>query len=209
MSRLGASRKHGLRLSLLFVLVAALALGIVWVAAGRSATELTDRVLTIAVALPPVETRTFDGEGFRAAGLSLTFGGPDNQRSDVKLCTDVPKRIVLASGGRRFVLGPRTNPIDASGRPDLDFVPDRGDTLSLTATRSLVGWPTPFEVDFMTSPPSWKRYVYYRLIWRKSSGAELRMSWRYEQDYFRGRGWTTPVMMWNFHTGLLGVDIRP
>ncbi len=33
------------------------------------------------------------------------------------------------------------------------------------------------------------------------------MRWRYEQHYYAASGWTKPEMRWNFHTGLLRVDI--
>ena len=139
----------------------------------------------------------------------MTFGSTNNLRSDLTLCSDSSNRVVLSSGGRSFVLGPRTNPIDPSGRPEIDLVPDAGDEASFTGDRSLVGWPTPFEFNFMIRSPWWKRYVYYRLIWSKRSGAKLEMRWRYEQDFYIAGAWTEPLMMWNGQTGLLRVTIHP
>lgn len=191
-------------------LIAAITIVLLWPAAGRSLTEFADPIFATEIPVPPVGSKlAYDGEGFRISGLSLTFGSTGNQRYDVDLHTSAANRIVLTSGGHSFVLGPRTNPIDRSGRPDLDFSPEQGDVVSLTSTRSLVGWPTPFEINFMSSTPTWKRYVYYRLVWKKRTGAQLEMRWRYEQGCFNRTGWTRPAMMWNFHTGLLSADIHP
>jgi hypothetical protein len=195
-------------LSLLLVLVALVGLAIVWLSAGRLLTTLADRVATVSTPTAPVTRLAYDGGGFRAGDLSLTFGALDNQRSDVTLQSNTSGMVVLTSGGRSFVLGPRSSPLGASGRPDFDFVPEHGDEVSLTATRSLLGWPTPFEYTIMIHTPSWKRYVYYRLVWKKRSGAVLTMFWRYEQDYFSDRGWIQPTMIWDFHTGLLRTDIH-
>jgi hypothetical protein len=197
-----------MRLILLSILIASIVAGIVWLSAGRWTTAIADGIFTIPIRTPPVNKLAFHGEGFRIGDLSLTFGALDNQRSDVQLCTNTANRIVLKSGGRSFVLGPRTNPADTSGRPDLDWIPEPGDEVSLTAARSLIGWPTPFEINWMTRTPSWKRYVTYRLTWKKRSGAELTMRWRYEQDYYRGSGWTRPMMMWNWYTGLQRTEIQ-
>lgn len=107
----------------------------------------------------------------------MTFGSTDNLRFDLSLHSDSSNRVVLSSGGRSFLLGPRTNPIDPSGRPEIDLVPEAGDEVSFTGDRSLVGWPTPFEINLMTRSPWWKRYVYYRLVWSKGSRAKLEMLW--------------------------------
>jgi hypothetical protein len=56
--------------------------------------------------------------------------------------------------------------------------------------------------------------MYYQLVWKKSSGAELDMLWRYEQ-YFYGRqlvpgtGWGSGFTVREGSTGLVRVDIRP
>jgi hypothetical protein len=197
-----------MRFSLL-LLITAVAVGIIWLCAGRYLTLLIDQIVTVRIASVPVNSLEYDGGGFRAGELSMTFGSLDNQRFDLTLHSDASNRVVLTSGGRSFILGPRTNPVDPSGRPEIYFIPEPGDELSFTTTRSILSWPTPFEFNIMMRSPWWKRYVYYRLVWKKRSGAELAMLWRYEQDYYAGSGWTTPAMMWNFQTGLRQVDIHP
>ena len=119
-------------------------------------------------------------------------------------------RVILSQGRESFTLGLRTNPVDPSGRPEVDFVADPGDELSFNSWQSALGWPTPFEIRNVGGrAPWWKRYVYYRFVWKKRSGSKLEMLWRYEQQYYSASGWSKPAMMWNSQTGLLSVDIRP
>jgi hypothetical protein len=196
-----------MRRSLLIALIAILAFGIIWLQPGRGLPTFADKILAVNVPTPPVNKLAYDGD-FRVGDLSLTSGTLNNNPFPLNLCTSASRMVVLKSGGRSFILGPRTNPIDPHGRPDIDFIPERGDQVTLSASRSILGWPTPFEFNLMAPSPLWKRYVYYRLVWKKRSGAELKMFWRYEQDYYRGRGWTQPMMMWDSHTGLVRVDIN-
>ena len=191
-------------------LIVALFLAIVWLRAGRQITLLLDHVATVGVRSLPVSPLRYDGGGFRIGGLSLTFGATNNLRFPLALASDTSSRVILSAGGRSFTLGPRTNPVDTSGRVDIDFIPDPSDNLSLTVGRSPLSWPTPFEYHFMGGPsPWWKRYVYYRLAWKKPSGAKLEMRWRYEQQFYSAKSWSAPLMMWNGQTGLLSVDIHP
>lgn len=202
-----------MRFNLLVGLFAGVALGVIWLITGRHLTMFLDRFLAVSVASVEVHRLQYDGGGLRIGEfpttLSMTFGAIDNQTFDVTLCSDTSNMVVLRSRGRDFTLGPRTNPPDPSGKPDIYFIPERDDALRFTVTRSTLSWPTPFEFSILARTPWWKRYVYYQLIWKKRSGTQLVMLWRYEQDYFAGRGWTEPAMLWNFQTGLLRVDIRP
>ena len=97
-----------------------LALAIAWLLAGRQLALLLDRFLTLRVASFPVTSLRYDGGGFVINNLSMTFGSTDNLRFDLSLHSDSSNRVVLSSGGRSFVPGPRTNPIDPSGRPEID-----------------------------------------------------------------------------------------
>jgi hypothetical protein len=201
-----------MRFNLLVGLMAAVAVGVVWLRAGRQLTIFVDRFIGVTVASVDVRHLQYDGGGLRIGefptALSMTFGTINNQVFDLTICSDTSHIVILKSHGRDFTFGPRTNPADRSGNPNIYFIPEPGDALTFTVTRSVLGWPTPFEFSFLTRTPWWKRYVYYRLIWKKPSGAQLTMLWRYEQDYFARSGWTEPAMMWNFETGLLEADIR-
>src|SRR5208282_3075137 len=67
---------------------------------------------------------------------------------------------------------------------------------------------TPFEMNFMTGKsPSWRRNLYYRLVWKKASGAKLVMVWRFEQGFYPDDGWTSGTMSREGSTGLLQVDV--
>ncbi len=182
----------------------------IWLAAGRQVTLLLDRLVTVGRTSMPVQPIEYDGGGLRIAGVDMEFGGLNNLRGDIDVVTDPSNRAVLKWGRDGFVLGPRTNPVDGSGRPEILFVPDAGDQIRFIRSRSLLSWPTPFDINWLGgSSPQWKRYVYYQLEWRKASGAKLEMAWRYQQDYYSRKGWTEALMRWNSQTGLLGVRISP
>lgn len=114
--------------------------------------------------------------------------------------------LILRAGGNAFPLGPRIGPPDKSGRPDIAFAPEPGDQVSFTVARSLLSWPTPLDINFMTGQsPQWRRNLYFRLAWRKPSGAALSMGWRYEQWFYVADGWSRYMT----HEGATGlVDLR-
>src|SRR5205823_14758117 len=59
------------------------------------------------------------------------------------------------------------------------------------------------DLNFMTGhSPSWKRHLYYQLLWKKTSGAKLEMLWRYEQYFYPGNGWASGFMTHEGSTGL-------
>jgi len=181
----------------------------VWWSMGRSFAVRADRLLPARTKLLPVSPLEYDGGGFRIGGLSMTFGLTNNERADLRLTTDSSNRVILSVGPDAFVVGPRTNPVDPRGRPEITFVPESGDEIVFTTRQGLLAWRAPIQINiFGGSSPRWKRYVYYRLMWKRRCGEVLEMSWRYEQDYYPGRGWTAPLMMWNSYTGLLQVSIR-
>ena len=192
------------------IVIAVVLLLVVWLWAGRGVTELADRILpggAVPLATSPIR---YDGGGLRFGELSLTFGGLDNLRGSVNVASLTPGRVNLSDGPVTFQLGKRTNAVDTRGGVDIEFVADEGDEVSLTSRTSVLSWPTPFEFKILGgASPWWKRYVYYQLLWKKPSGATLRMVWRYEQQYFTEGGWKGPFMLWMSHTGFLSVEIFP
>jgi hypothetical protein len=87
-----------------------------------------------------------------------------------------------------------------------DVLAQRGphDEVTYTAERSLLSWPTPLAMNFMTGwSSSWRRHIYYRLVWKQHSGATLEMVWRYEQWYYRRQGWSSGTMTNGASTGLI------
>jgi hypothetical protein len=151
----------------------------------------------------------YDGGGFVIDGKSMTFGLTNNLRGDVELTFDSSNRVVLSASHNNVILGPLTSTVDPSGRPDFTFRAEPGDEVSFAVSESLLSWRIPFKFNvFGGASPRWGRYVYYRLIWKKPSGAGLEIFWRYQREFYPGRGWTEPLMMWNSQTGLLSVDIQ-
>src|SRR4029077_7350088 len=113
-------------------------------------------------------------------------------------------QLALANGGKVFAFGPAR-----SEAGNLAVVPSTGDDASVKIRRSILSWPTPFEVNFMRGhSPSWKRHLYYRVLWKKSSGATLEMLWRYEQYFYSGNGWASGFMTRQGSTGLIRVEIK-
>jgi len=115
----------------------------------------------------------------------------------------------LASGGKVFAFG-RLGSAAESASDHLATTTPAGDDASLVTRRSIVSWPTPFDLNFMTGQsPSWKRHIYYQLRWKKSSGATLEMLWRYEQYFYPRNGWGSGFMTREGSTGLIRLDIPP
>jgi hypothetical protein len=192
------------------VLVTLTVLMVVWIAAGRQITIFLDRVIHLPGVSLPVTPLRYDGGGLVIGEIPAVFAGLDNQRVDLSLTTDPSKGVILSTRQESFTMGPRANLIDPSGRPDINFTAEPGDELSFTTRRSLLVWKARYEFQiFGGRAPRWKRYVYYRFLWKKRSGASLEMLWRYEQQYVPGRGWSAPAMMWNSQTGLVWMKIHP
>jgi len=184
------------------IAIVLLVLGIAWLLAGLQLTLLLDRCFTIRTVHLPASRAEYDGGGLRIGDLMMTFAGTNNLQSGIRVTADSAKRAVLVVSDTVFPLGPFTG--------TLYLTPEPGDVVSFTVSQSLLSWPTWFEFKILGGrSPWWKRYAYYRLAWTKPSGAKLEMVWRYEQQYYSGRGWTKPEMMWNSQTGLLSVNIQP
>ena len=114
-------------------------------------------------------------------------------------------QLGLADRGKVFAFGPARSEAE-----NLVTAPPAGDDAFIEIRRSTLSWPTPFEVNFMTGhSPSWKRHLYYRLLWKKPSGAKLEMLWRYEQYFYPVDGWASGFMTYKGSTGLIQLDIQP
>lgn len=189
--------------------ILAACLALVWLLTARPLSLWVDRFARVREVTLPTGPLQYDGGGFRIGELQMTIAGMDNQRYDLQLSTDSSNRLAMTAHGKSFVFGPRLSPPDPAGRPEIDFAPDPDDQLSFTFERSWMSWPTPFEFNLAGGrSPSWRRHLYYRFASKKRSGATLEMLWRYEQQYYRGLGWTSPAMNYNFSTGLLKVEVH-
>lgn len=149
----------------------------------------------------------YNGSG---TGGTLHFNNLElslNDRTDPapSIGTTKNDQLALASSGKVFVFGPVR-----SESENLATAPPAGDNAVIEIRRTILCWPTPFEVNFVTgNSPSWKRHLYYRLLWKKPSGAKLQMLWRYEQYFYPGNGWASGFMTHQGSTGLIQLDIKP
>ena len=203
-------RKHPVRkiLITLGILVAfVVAILATWIFGGRQISLFLDRFGTIETASNRVNSLVYEGNGtggiLRVNDLELSLN--DRNGPAPSIGTTKNDQLALANAGKVFPFGPAR-----SGAENLAVVPSAGEDAFIEIRRSILSWPTPFEINFMTGhSPSWKRHLYYRLLWKKPSGAKLEMLWRYEQYFYPGNGWASGFMTHEGSTGLIQLDISP
>jgi hypothetical protein len=183
-----------IRVTLLVAVIAGVA-GILYVWAGHRLTLLFDRLW-----LRTVESR-------RLSSISVSDGllnirGRPLETGAGFLPAMADDRLAIIWRDRKFVLGPA----HAGRRAEFDVTPEDGDEATFEVAHSVLSWPTPFEFNFMTGvSPSWKRYRYYRLSWKKHNGETLRATWRYEQWHYSSSGWSDDMVNPDF-TGLISLE---
>jgi hypothetical protein len=198
-------RKILITLAILIVFV--IATLATWIFQGRQISMFLDRFGTVEMTSARVNAIAYTGRGtggtLRVNDLNLSL----NDRNDPapSIGTTKNDQLALANGGKVFTFGP--------ARPEEEnfaTVPPAGDDASIQVRRTILSWPTPFEINVMGGPsPSWKRHIYYRLVWKKTSGEKLEMLWRYEQYFYPDNGWASGFMTYKGFTGLIEVDISP
>jgi hypothetical protein len=189
---------------LVATLVSLLAFGIL---AGRSFSLFLDRITTARVRSQSIDQVTYNGDergGIMGIGGSpFSTAGRDLKPFPLTLQENPQHQFVISLRGKSFLLGPVS-----SNELKVQIAHQAGDKVSFNIRRSLLSWPTPFDVNFMTGhSPSWKRNLYYVLDWRKASGQRLQMVWFYEQYFYPGDGWTSGFMTREGATGLIRVKI--
>jgi hypothetical protein len=177
-----------------------------WIFYGRQISLLLDRFGTIEMASARINSIAYQGNG--TGGIlhvnDFELGLNDRNVPAPSIGTTKNDQLALADRGKVFAFGPVRTEAE-----NLATVPPAADDASTEIRRSILNWPTPFEVNFMTGKsPSWKRHIYYEIRWKKSSGANLEMLWRYEQFFYPGKGWTSGSMTREGSTGLIRVDIK-
>ena len=177
-----------------------------WIFYGHQISLFLDRFGTIEMTSARINSIAYQGNGtggiFHVNDLELSLN--DRNGPAPSIGTTKNDQLALADRGKVFAFGPVRTEAE-----NLATVPPAGDDASIEIRRSILNWPTPFEVNFMTGhSPSWKRHLYYRVRWKKSSGANLEMLWRYEQFFYPGNGWTSGFMTREGSTGLIRVDIK-
>jgi hypothetical protein len=177
-----------------------------WIFGGRQLSLFIDRCKTIETASARINSITYEGSGtggiLHVNDLALSLN--DKNGPTPNIGTTKNDQLGLADGGKVFAFGP-----PRSEAENLATVPPAGDDAFIEIRRSVLSWPTPFDFNFMTGhSPSWKRHIYYRLLWKKPSGAKLEMLWRYEQYFYPANGWGSGFMTNQGATGLIQVEIH-
>lgn len=183
-------------------------MSILWISAGRQLSLAIDRFKTIETRSTSITSVSYEGSGsggiLYVNNLALGLNETIPPAISPSIGTTKDGQLALSLGGKVFAFGPLRSPDSdqlATDRPS-------GDDASVTTRHSMLSWPTPFEFNFMTGhSPLWKRHLYHRLVWRKSSGAKLEMLWRYEQYFYSDNGWVGGSMLHEGSTGLISIDI--
>ena len=194
-------------ITITIVVVLAVAIPATWIFGGRQLSLFLDRFWTIETASSRINSVVYEGSGtggiLHINDLALSLNDRDGPTPNVGTAKD--GQLALADSGKVFAFGP-----PRSEAENLAAVPPQGDDAFIQIRRSILSWPTPFDFNFMTGhSPSWKRRLYYRVLWTKPSGAQLQMLWRYEQYFYPGNGWASGFMTREGSTGLIQVDIHP
>src|SRR5215471_18715626 len=87
-----------------------------------------------------------------SAGTALGCNSARRSGTAAGIAVDAAGRLVLSAGGKSFVLAARTDsylPVDAGDPKMPEFAAEPGDSASLVIERSLLAWPTPFEINFV------------------------------------------------------------
>ena len=197
-------RKSLITLGILIAFI--IAILAMWIFAGRQISLFLDRFATIEMTSARINSIVYEGSG--TGGIlhinNLDLGLNDRNDPTPSVGTTKNDQVALADRGKVFAFGP--------ARPEADNLataPPQDDNASIEIRRSLLSWPTPLDINFMTGhSPSWKRHLYYRLLWTKPSGASLEMLWRYEQYFYPRDGWASGFMTHEGSTGLIQVHIK-
>ena len=186
-----------------------IALLIAWVAGARPLSLLLDRLHTVEIdsqSIAQLGIEDASGGMLRINDLPLSTAMPNYHPYPMALKVDPEREFVVQSGDHAIVLG-RVDDSLGEGHGTV-LKPEPGDQARLRIDRSMLSWPTPLAINFMSGhSPSWKRHLYYRLTWKKPDGGRLEMVWRYEQYFYEQ--WASGFMTRAGTTGLISVDIRP
>lgn len=193
------------------LVVGAAAVAVLWIFRGREISSFLDRYWTTEIQSTPIQSIKYEGSGSGGIlivnGVSLSLNEP---RPGLSLSVGSTKnnQLALASNDRVFPFGPLRSSSE-DGSENLATAPPPADQAFIATRHSVLSWPTPIELNFMSGQsPSWKRHIYQEIRWNKLSGTKLQMLWRYEQFFYPGNGWASGLMTREGSTGLVRVDIK-
>lgn len=195
-------------LILLVLIVVLLAAAGAYVFAGHRLVLLVDRFKTVPLSNGSFKTLSYEGDGnggvLRLDDTTLSLNETAEGVEQPHVGTTKDGELALSYAGHVFAFGRSPANTDA-----LAVQVGQDDQVWIELRRSLLSWPTFFEVNFMTGNSAlWKRNRYQHLVWNKPNGAELEMWWRYEQCCYRRDGWVDGFLTNPGLTGLIRVSIR-
>jgi len=199
-------------LILLVILVTCVAaLAALWIFRGSEISSFIDRYWTVETASTPIQSITYQGSGTGGILIVNDFSlslNDINSALSLSVGSTKDNQFALASSGKVFPFGPLTSTAENTG-DNLHTVVPAADQAFLATRHSVLSWLTLFDLNFTTGQSlTWKRHIYYEIRWKKSSGANLEMLWRYEQFFYPENGWGSGFMTREGVTGLIRVEIK-
>src|SRR5262249_2263373 len=144
-----AMRFTGVLVAVIPVVLALLGLATAWLFAGRQLVLLVDRVATSPAETLPVGRYEYGVTDITINDAKLELFDVNEFPVDIRYDVNAAGRITLHTQGKAFPIGTRIGPPRADGLPEFPFTADDGDDVSFTRYRSLLAWPTPFEVNWI------------------------------------------------------------
>src|SRR5437016_4002119 len=169
-------------ITIAILVVCVTAISIAWLFNGRHLSLYLDRFRTIESASIPIQSLTYDGSGTGGIlvlnDLHLGLSPADSKSPEPNVGTTKENELALSFGGKVFAFGP----LRSADSDKLETEPQAGDKASISIRHSALCWVIP--PDFKTVRPfTWRRQLYYQLVWRKQNGTKLEVLWRYEQPF--------------------------
>jgi hypothetical protein len=192
----------------------AIALGLfcVWYIEARNAALLADSLGTS----QSLGTRDISEIGWNGTYLVIDgqmFDLADSNDKDVmQLSVDARHQLIATAHGKSIMSGVERGTLMMHGDPDPNpaFHAEPGDHITVARAQGRLSWPNWFETNWMSgNSPQWKRFVTYRVHWKKASGASLDLFWRFEQPYYAADGWVAANMTGPSSCGLVDVHVTP
>ena len=135
-----------------------------WILAGRQLVQLVDHVAPGPAETLPIGRYQYGVTELTIGDAKMELFDTNEIPVDIRYDVNAAGRLTLHTQGKAFPLGTRIGPPRADGLPAIPFTSDEGDVVTFTRDRSLLAWPTPFEMNWMSGhSPSWRRNAYYRL----------------------------------------------
>ncbi len=164
---------------------------------GRQISLVVDRCFPRGGLVKPTDPISieFDPEGISSRIVLGTLTWPLSWpwppgACEVTITADPVGRLALHADARSFTFGPIQKSWTEQPKPQYQIIPEPGDTVTFTRCIGRLPWPTPFTFNLLGGPaPKWKRFVYNRLRWTKTSAASLEIIWRSEEWFLRNSGW--------------------